>query len=107
MLQGTALTVNVHRADGEVLRVIVDQRDATVGHLKRALQRCVSLTLFRKTGRKKAVSWRYVWKTNWLSFNSEKLVDDNAKLRDVGITNKANVAFVKRYRDKNKSKHDN
>jgi len=98
--------VNVHRADGEVLRVIVDQRDATVCHLKRALQRCVSLSLLRKTGRTMAVSWRHVWKTNWLSFNGEKLKDDNAKLRDLGIVNRANVTFVKRYRDKNKSRPD-
>ncbi|CAB3380350.1 Hypothetical predicted protein [Cloeon dipterum] len=103
VLQGTALSINVHREDGEVVKVIVDQRDATVSHLKRAFMRSTQLRLLRKQGRKVAISWKHIWKTNWLVFNGVKLQNDNAKLRDLGITNRANVSFAKRYRDKLKS----
>ncbi|XP_059478838.1 U11/U12 small nuclear ribonucleoprotein 25 kDa protein-like [Neocloeon triangulifer] len=106
VIQGTALTVNVRREDGEEVKVIVDQRDATVSHLKRAFQRSTHLRLLRQRGRKVAVSWTHIWKTNWLVFAGEKLRDDNSKLRDLGITNRATVNFAKRYRDKLRSKYE-
>jgi U11/U12 small nuclear ribonucleoprotein SNRNP25 len=99
-LQGSALTIKVIRGDGEAVKVVVERQGATVGHLKRAIQRQVALNLLRDTGRDRSISWRYVWKTYWLSYEGDKLKDDNALLINLGIVNKASVNFVKRYRDK-------
>ncbi|GAB6025864.1 hypothetical protein CHUAL_011840 [Chamberlinius hualienensis] len=66
---GRAMTVNVVKADGEVLPVIVKQ-SARVFELKRSIRRATELKLMKSKTPVK-VSWRYVWKTHWPYFQSQ------------------------------------
>ncbi|XP_037093765.1 U11/U12 small nuclear ribonucleoprotein 25 kDa protein-like [Pollicipes pollicipes] len=94
---GTAMAVLFNRGD-KLTRVIVE-RTATVRDLKRALRGAVELELERQC-RRRLISWRYVWRTNWLCFEGRQLTDDNARLADLGLTNRAEVRFVPRIRAK-------
>ncbi|XP_043232870.1 uncharacterized protein LOC122387097 [Amphibalanus amphitrite] len=96
--RGTAMGVLVNR--GQRLTRVIVQRTATVRDLKMALRSAVELELARRGGRRRAISWRYVWRANWLSFGGRRLKDDNARLEKLGIGNRAEVRFVKRIRAK-------
>ncbi|XP_013784342.1 U11/U12 small nuclear ribonucleoprotein 25 kDa protein-like [Limulus polyphemus] len=93
---GGAMTVVVQRKDGEEYPVVVEQK-ATVGNLKKALQRHVTLKQKRESI-SRTLSWRYVWKTYWLYFNGQKLTQDTKLLKEYGITNNSMVTFIKRLR---------
>lgn len=53
----------------------------------------------RQSVRKK-VSWKYVWRSYWLAFDGENLMDDNRKLLEVGVRHMSSLTFVKRRREK-------
>uniref|UniRef100_A0A023G4T7 Ubiquitin-like domain-containing protein n=1 Tax=Amblyomma triste TaxID=251400 RepID=A0A023G4T7_AMBTT len=95
---GQAMSLVVHKADNDYYTVVVEQK-ATVLDLKKALRRHVTLRMARK-GVKRVLSWKYVWKTYWLSFEGELLRDDKALLRDFGIRNNSQLSFVKRLRER-------
>ncbi|XP_037094027.1 U11/U12 small nuclear ribonucleoprotein 25 kDa protein-like [Pollicipes pollicipes] len=84
---------------GDKLTRVIVERTATVRDLKRALRGAVELELERQC-RRRLISWRYVWRTNWLCFEGRQLTDDNARLADFGLTNRAEVRFVPRIRAK-------
>lgn len=58
-----------------------------------------------REGVKKKVSWHYVWKNNYLSFEGTKLTKDWQPLEEYGIRNKVTLTFTKRFRDKIKIKY--
>lgn len=95
---GRAMSVNVRKADDDIVPIIVEQT-ATVVDLKKAIQRHVTLQQARL---KLAVhiSWRYVWRTYWLYFDGQKLDKDHRKLKDYGIRNRDEVSFIKKLREK-------
>uniref|UniRef100_A0A1E1WYM7 Putative cytochrome c oxidase subunit cox19 n=1 Tax=Amblyomma aureolatum TaxID=187763 RepID=A0A1E1WYM7_9ACAR len=95
---GQAMSLVVHKADNDYYTVVVEQK-ATVLDLKKALRRHVTLRMARK-GVKRVLSWKYVWRTYWLSFEGELLKDDNALLRDFSIRNNSQLSFVKRLRER-------
>ncbi|RZF36642.1 hypothetical protein LSTR_LSTR012321 [Laodelphax striatellus] len=99
---GQSITVYVMREDGDEIAAVVNQKGARVIDLKHAIRRAVDLKVKRagKTGDKRKISWKYVWKTNHLCFEGEKLSSDQTLLSDLGIRNKARVTFVKRLRQK-------
>lgn len=99
---GRAVTVNIEKADGGNWSVVVP-REATVLDLKRALKNHVALELSRRNVKKK-ISWRYIWKNNWLCYNGVQLSDLNARILDYGIKNKSTLTFSKRLRIK-QSRH--
>lgn len=74
----------------------VQQQGATVLDLKRAIRRYFTLKLTRYQRSSVNISWRYIWRVNWLVHEGSKLKDDNALLADIGIRNKSYVSFVKR-----------
>lgn len=97
---GQAIHVEIHRADGTTLPVII-QQNATVGKLKRAVERATELKLSRDAHhRRRRISWKYVWKTYWLYAHGVKLKDDSAKLKDCAIRNNDRVSFIKRLKEK-------
>ncbi|KAK3851158.1 hypothetical protein Pcinc_042171 [Petrolisthes cinctipes] len=103
---GRAMRVWVEReggdeSEGEKAWGLVVSREDTVHQLKQSLRHHVALVLSRQ-GIKKRISWKYVWKSNWLSYEGTRLTDDNAKLHQYGIRNKSTLRFVKKYRDKQK-----
>lgn len=96
---GQSITVFVRRDDGEEMPIVIQQRGATVLDLKRALQRYFALKLAREKSSVK-ISWKYVWKTNFLCYEGQKLKDNSTLLEKYGIHNKSCVTFIKRLREK-------
>lgn len=95
---GQAMLVNVQRADGEILSVVVVQ-NGTVLDLKHAVKRHMTLKLSRSKG-KKHISWKYIWKRYWLYFEGQKLTEDKKQLKEYGIRNKDEVTFIKRLKER-------
>ncbi|KAI8777017.1 U11/U12 small nuclear ribonucleoprotein 25 kDa protein-like isoform X2 [Biomphalaria glabrata] len=95
---GQAMVVNVRRQDNEIVPIVVTQK-ARVIDLKHAVKRHFTLRQIR-TGGSTHISWKYIWKRYWLSYNGEKLTDDNKKLKNYGIRNRDSVTFVKRLRER-------
>ncbi|NWU94507.1 SNR25 protein, partial [Upupa epops] len=93
---GQAMTVRVCKADGETMPVVVVQ-NATVLDLKKALRRHLQLRQARQGG-VQHLSWKYIWRTYYLTFGGEKLADDRKKLREYGIRNRDEVTFIKKLR---------
>ena len=95
---GQAMTIMIKRADGVIYPVIVPL-NATVQDLKKEIERYVTLQLTREE-EGKPISWRYIWKTYWLVFNGVKLKDLNMMLKDIGLSNRSEVHFIKRLQPK-------
>lgn len=75
-------------------------QNATVRSLKKAIERHFELFL-KRAGVKTKISWRYIWKTYTLNFDSIPLDDDQAAIQDYGITNKVTLMFKKKKGKKN------
>ncbi|KAI8515518.1 U11/U12 small nuclear ribonucleoprotein [Branchiostoma belcheri] len=95
---GQAMKVIVRKECGGIMPIVVPQ-DATVVDLKHAISRYVTLKQTREGGTTQ-ISWRYIWRTYWLTFDGEKLSQNNKKLKDYGIRNRAELRFMKRLRSK-------
>ncbi|PSN44407.1 hypothetical protein C0J52_05746 [Blattella germanica] len=78
----------------------VHQQGATVVDLKRAIRRHFTLRLTRYQRSSVNISWRYIWRSNWLVHEGVKLKNDQALLADYGIRNKSQVSFVKKLDDR-------
>lgn len=100
--QGQAITVYLNRGELPRLGVVVPPHDTTVLDLKKAIKRHTDLSLKRENIKKK-ISWKHVWKKYHLCFDDDvRLTNDNENIRAYGITNRAELRYVKRRREKNK-----
>ncbi|XP_053978465.1 U11/U12 small nuclear ribonucleoprotein 25 kDa protein-like [Hylaeus anthracinus] len=99
--QGQAITVYLNRGELPKIGVVVPPHNTTVLDLKKAIKRHTNLSLKREKIKKK-ISWKHVWKKYYLCFDNVKLVDDNENIKTYGITNKAELHYMKRHREKNK-----
>ncbi|XP_076662647.1 U11/U12 small nuclear ribonucleoprotein 25 kDa protein [Andrena cerasifolii] len=99
--QGQAITVYLNRGDLPKLGIVVPPHNTTVLDLKKAVKRHTNLSLKREKVKKK-ISWKHVWRKYYLSFENVKLTDDNENIKAYGISNKAELHYVKRRREKNK-----
>lgn len=79
----------------------VPPHNTTVLDLKKAIKRHVNLSLKRENVDKK-ISWKYLWKKYYLCFEDTRLSNDNENIKAYGITNKIELYFTKRHREKNK-----
>lgn len=79
----------------------VPPHNTTVFDLKKAIKRHTNLSLKRENVQKK-ISWKHVWKKNHLCFGDIRLSNDNENIKAYGITNKVELHFTKRRREKNK-----
>uniref|UniRef100_T1IHP2 SNRNP25 ubiquitin-like domain-containing protein n=1 Tax=Strigamia maritima TaxID=126957 RepID=T1IHP2_STRMM len=95
---GQAMTVNVIKTNGQVYPIVVEQK-ATVLDLKHAIKRHVTLKQSRD-GDLTPISWKYIWRTFWLYFDGQKLMEDKKKLKEYGIHNRAEVTFIKQLKEK-------
>ncbi|KAJ8683027.1 hypothetical protein QAD02_018819 [Eretmocerus hayati] len=96
---GQAIVIYLDRGPFPTLSIVVPSKDATVMDLKRAVKRQTNLALQRENIKKK-ISWKHVWKRHYLSFDGVKLTDDNDKIHEYGIRNKATIKYVKKRREK-------
>ncbi|XP_073968865.1 U11/U12 small nuclear ribonucleoprotein 25 kDa protein-like isoform X1 [Rhodnius prolixus] len=100
---GQSMKVYIYKDNGECLPIVVGL-GATVLDLKRAVRRHITLMLERQ-GETRCLSWRYVWRNNYLSYNGHLLDNDSTALSEYGICNKVKLHFVKRFRTKSSIKH--
>ncbi|XP_046388945.1 U11/U12 small nuclear ribonucleoprotein 25 kDa protein-like isoform X2 [Ischnura elegans] len=101
--QGQSITVYVMRGDGEIMKVVVPSRGATVRDLKAAIARHMALRLSRQSKGKQRpvkISWRYIWRSHWLSADGINLRDDSALLSEYGVSNRSKVSFVPRLNER-------
>lgn len=61
----------------------------------------MSLSLKRENIKKK-ISWKHISKKYHLCFEHIKLTNNDENIKACGITNKAELHFVKKHREKNK-----
>lgn len=98
--QGQAITLYLNRGDLPKLAIVVNPHNTTVLDLKKAIKRHSNLSLKREKVRKK-ISWRHIWKKYHICFDDVRLSDDNENIKNYGISNKAELRYVKRRREKN------
>ncbi|XP_059058165.1 U11/U12 small nuclear ribonucleoprotein 25 kDa protein-like [Achroia grisella] len=91
---GQSITVFISRDDEPVLKVIVPQ-NASVSDLKKAIARHFEIYQ-KRIGNKVKISWKYIWKTYDLSFDSLILDNNCSPIENYGVTNKVTLAFKKR-----------
>ncbi|KYN37823.1 U11/U12 small nuclear ribonucleoprotein 25 kDa protein [Trachymyrmex septentrionalis] len=99
--QGQAITLFLNRGELPKLAVVVPPHNTTVLDLKKAIKRYTNLSLKRENVKKK-ISWKHVWKKYHLCFGDIRLSNDNENIKAYGITNKVELHFIKRHREKNK-----
>ncbi|XP_047544745.1 U11/U12 small nuclear ribonucleoprotein 25 kDa protein [Vanessa atalanta] len=91
---GQSITIYISRENEHPLKVIVPQ-NTTVRDLKKAISRHFQLHQNR-IGNKVKISWKYIWKTYNINFDSLILDDDNSCIANYGVTNKVTLAFKKK-----------
>ncbi|KYM86761.1 PREDICTED: U11/U12 small nuclear ribonucleoprotein 25 kDa protein [Atta cephalotes] len=99
--QGQAITLFLNRGELPKLAVVVPPHNTIVLDLKKAIKRHTNLSLKRENVKKK-ISWKHVWKKYHLCFGDIRLSNDNENIKAYGITNKVELHFIKRRREKNK-----
>ncbi|ESN96298.1 hypothetical protein HELRODRAFT_67681 [Helobdella robusta] len=95
---GQSITVNIQRADGIILPVVVLQ-NATVLDLKKAFQRHVVLKQAREN-HTTHINWKHIWRSYWLYFSGQKLTENNKLLSEYNIFNRDTITFIKRLKSK-------
>ncbi|XP_075992724.1 U11/U12 small nuclear ribonucleoprotein 25 kDa protein [Anticarsia gemmatalis] len=93
---GQSITIFVNRDALESLKVIIPQ-DATVRGLKKAIARHFELYQ-KRAGINVNISWKYIWRTYSLNYDSTVLDNDEACIQDYGVTNKVTLTFKKKKR---------
>ncbi|XP_050362112.1 U11/U12 small nuclear ribonucleoprotein 25 kDa protein [Nymphalis io] len=91
---GQSITIYISRENEQPLKVIVPQ-NTTVRDLKKAIARHFQLHQNR-IGNKVKISWKYIWKTYNVNFDSLILDDDNSCITSYGVTNKVTLTFKKK-----------
>eukprot|EP00743_Colponemidia_sp_Colp-15_P005535 GILK01005955.1.p1 GENE.GILK01005955.1~~GILK01005955.1.p1 ORF type:complete len:151 (+),score=27.91 GILK01005955.1:43-495(+) len=93
--KGEALAITVRKLNDETITVIVPQT-ATVEQLKKILEKDIARREEPAMFPRK-ISWRYVWKNFCLNFMGYRMLDDKAKVMELGIRNQSEITFA-RYR---------
>ncbi|XP_010534261.1 PREDICTED: U11/U12 small nuclear ribonucleoprotein 25 kDa protein [Tarenaya hassleriana] len=101
--KGSAMRLSVVKLDGSSFDVAV-MNSATVKDLKLLIKKRISETEQAHLGHRH-ISWKNVWSNFCLSYNNEKLLDDNAVLQDVGIRNNSQVNFTPYVTKKGRGRH--
>ncbi|XP_028036052.1 U11/U12 small nuclear ribonucleoprotein 25 kDa protein [Bombyx mandarina] len=91
---GQSITIFISRDPEPTLKVIVPQ-NATVRDLKKATARHFELQQ-KRTGLKVKISWKYIWKTYHLAYDSLILDNDDQCIEDYGVCNKVVLTFKKK-----------
>ncbi|CAH2239020.1 jg23582 [Pararge aegeria aegeria] len=91
---GQSISIYIARDDEPPLKVIVPQ-NATVRELKKAIARHFEIYQ-QRTGSKVKISWKYIWRTYNLSFDSFTLDDNDSCIGNYGISNKDTLSYKKK-----------
>ncbi|XP_012260784.1 U11/U12 small nuclear ribonucleoprotein 25 kDa protein-like [Athalia rosae] len=99
--RGQAITLYLNRGELPRLSVVVPPHDTTVLDLKKAIKRHTILALKREKVKRK-ISWKHVWKKYNICFGNTQLINDDEDIRNYGVTNKVELYYAKKRREKNK-----
>lgn len=77
-------------------------QNASVRDLKKAVARHFAIYQKRKQIKVK-ISWKYIWKTYNLCYDSTVLENDNDCIQYYGVVNKVTLQFKKKRREKGRS----
>ncbi|XP_062150935.1 U11/U12 small nuclear ribonucleoprotein 25 kDa protein [Alnus glutinosa] len=100
---GSAMRLSVLKLDGTSFDVAM-MNSATVKDLKLAIKKKVNDMEQSKMGHRH-ISWKHVWANFCLSYNKEKLLDDNSLLQVFGIHNNSQVYFIPYVMAKGSQRH--
>lgn len=92
--RGQSITIYVAREDEPKLRVIIPQR-ITVRGLKKAIARHFQIHQ-QRVGDDVKISWKYIWKTYNLCYDSTILDNDAAMIGDYNVKNRVTLTFKKK-----------
>ncbi|ESQ49241.1 hypothetical protein EUTSA_v10021648mg [Eutrema salsugineum] len=101
--KGSAMRLSIVKLDGYSLDVAV-MNSATLKDLKLLIKKKVTEMEQANMGHRH-ISWKHVWSNFCLSYNNEKLLDDDTVLQDVGIRNNSQVTFVPYVMKKGPGRH--
>lgn len=94
---GQAITIFINRENNkDFLRVIVPQ-SVTVSSLKKAIAKSFE-SYQRRAGIRVKISWKYIWKTYSLNYDSIALDNNDSCIQDYGVKNKVVLTFKKKNR---------
>uniref|UniRef100_A0A1I8IT48 Ubiquitin_4 domain-containing protein n=1 Tax=Macrostomum lignano TaxID=282301 RepID=A0A1I8IT48_9PLAT len=96
---GRCWLIRVSRGDLHSLDCFVEP-EATIAELKHVVALESKHLIRRLGGPYRSVSWRQVWRRFALALGSKKLLDDRATLSDCGLSNRCQLTFVPRLREK-------
>ncbi|KAK0161679.1 hypothetical protein PV327_008098 [Microctonus hyperodae] len=99
--RGQAITLNLNRSELSKLAIVVPSNNTTVLELKKAIQTQTNLALHREKIKKK-ISWKHVWKKYHLSSYGVVLNDEKEKIKNYGVSNRTELNYLKRRREKNR-----
>ncbi|KAB1211413.1 U11/U12 small nuclear ribonucleoprotein 25 kDa protein [Morella rubra] len=100
---GSGMRVSVLKLDGSAFDLAV-LNTATVKDFKLAIKKKVNDQEQSQMGHRH-ISWKHVWANFCLSFNKEKLLDENSALQDFGIRNNSQVHFVPHVMSRGSQRH--
>ncbi|CAL5209600.1 unnamed protein product [Lathyrus oleraceus] len=100
---GSAMRISVLKLDSTSLDVIV-MNTATVKVLKLAIKKKVNYMEQSSMGHRH-ISWKSVWANYCLSFDNNKLLNDDDALQDLGVRNNSQVHFVPYVMTKESRRH--
>ncbi|CAN8260091.1 unnamed protein product [Cochlearia groenlandica] len=101
--KGSAMRLSVVKLDGSSLDLAV-MNTATLKDLKLLIKKKVNDIEQSNMGHRH-ISWKHVWSNFCLSYNNEKLLDDDVVLQDVGIRNNSQVSFMPFVMKKSSGRH--
>jgi len=100
---GRSMALSVEREDNTSFEVIVDNH-SNVKQLKKSIEKYYSFDCKRKLIKPKhRINWPFVWRSYCLVFDDHKLTDDLIQIKDLGISNKSHIRFIRKPKLLNKS----
>ncbi|WJX45108.1 U11/U12 small nuclear ribonucleoprotein [Trifolium repens] len=100
---GSAMRISVLKLDATSFHVIL-MNTATVKDLKLAIKNKINYMEQSSMGHRH-ISWRSVWANYCLSFENNKLLNDDDALQNVGVRNNSQVHFVPYVMTKESRRH--
>ncbi|RCH94056.1 hypothetical protein CU097_013121 [Rhizopus azygosporus] len=93
--KGQAFRIRVEREPLRPINLIVGQ-SYSVKDIKKLIQVTVErMEKEEKTGRKRRISWKFIWRAYCLVFDGTKLLDDNVIVSQLGIKQHSVLKFTR------------
>ncbi|KAI7906557.1 uncharacterized protein BX663DRAFT_548725 [Cokeromyces recurvatus] len=98
--KGQAYRVTIERPPLPSFRIIV-QQSSTVRDIKKLIKLQVErIEKNEHSGRKRKISWKYIWHSYCLLFSNKRLLEDDAVVSQLGIKQNSVLRFTRRVHEK-------